>query len=225
LRERPLRAWTLRRAARTIADTRAIPQKIRFDDVRDLHRQPRRQPVGFGNSSAAALGVLAPLALGYAARGALGPLGSPLLSWSREGCLPWSFAYLVGRNLFALVWLLARPRRSKELEMLVLRHEPAVLRRQAARPTLTRADRALLAALSRSLPRPAWTGFRSSRRRCCAAPPARCSPPHVSAQKAWPAAGRGVAAKSDPAARPREPELGIRRIVRELQGVGPQGTA
>ena len=71
----------------------------------------------------------------------------------------WSFAYLVVRNLFALVWLLARPRRSKELEILVLRHELAVSRRRAARPTLTRADRALLAALSRSLPRPAWTGF------------------------------------------------------------------
>jgi hypothetical protein len=68
--------------------------------------------------------------------------------------LLWSFVYLVVRNLFALVWLLARPRRSKELEILVLRHELAVLRRQAVRPTLTRADRALLAALSRSLPRP-----------------------------------------------------------------------
>jgi hypothetical protein len=31
------------------------------------------------------------------------------------------------RNLFALVWLLARPRRSKELEILLLRHELAVL--------------------------------------------------------------------------------------------------
>jgi len=67
--------------------------------------------------------------------------------------------YLVVRNLFALVWLLGRPRGSKELEILVLRHELAVLRRRSARPRLTRADRALLAALSRSLPRSAWASF------------------------------------------------------------------
>jgi hypothetical protein len=73
--------------------------------------------------------------------------------------VPWSFVYLVVRNLFALVWLLGRPRRSKELEILVLRHELAILRRQRSRPKLTRADRALLAALSRSLPRTAWAGF------------------------------------------------------------------
>ena len=71
----------------------------------------------------------------------------------------WSFAYLAARNLFALVWLLARPRRSKELEILLLRHELEMLRRQARQPQLTRADRALLAALSRSLPRVAWAGF------------------------------------------------------------------
>jgi putative transposase len=73
--------------------------------------------------------------------------------------LLWSFVYLVVRNLFALVWLLARPRRSKELEILVLRHELAILRRQASRPKLAQADRALLTSLSRSLPRPAWTVF------------------------------------------------------------------
>ena len=43
----------------------------------------------------------------------------------------WSFAYLAVRKLLALVWLLARPRRSKELEILVLRHELAMLRRRA----------------------------------------------------------------------------------------------
>jgi putative transposase len=73
--------------------------------------------------------------------------------------LLWSFVYLAVRNLFALVWLLGRPRRSKELEILVLRHELAILRRQTSRPKLTRADRALLASLSRSLARPDWVAF------------------------------------------------------------------
>jgi putative transposase len=59
------------------------------------------------------------------------------------------------RNLFALVWLLGRPRGSKELEILVLLHELAVFRRQTSRPKLTRADRALLVVLSHSLARPA----------------------------------------------------------------------
>jgi putative transposase len=73
--------------------------------------------------------------------------------------LLWSLIYLVVRNLFALLWLLGRPRRSKELEILVLRHELTILRRQRSRPRLTRADRALLAALSRPLPRAAWATF------------------------------------------------------------------
>jgi putative transposase len=68
--------------------------------------------------------------------------------------LVWTLVYLVVRNLFALVWLLARPLRSKELEILVLRHGLSILRRQATWPKLTRADRALLATLSRALPRP-----------------------------------------------------------------------
>src|SRR5512132_1770440 len=84
---------------------------------------------------------------------------SALAAVLRRRCLLWSFAYLAVRNLFALVWLLARPRRSKELEILVLRHELAILRRQARQPQLTRADRALLAAMSRSLPRLSWAGF------------------------------------------------------------------
>ena len=71
----------------------------------------------------------------------------------------WSFAYLAVRNLFALVPLLVRSGRAKELEILVLRHELAILRRQTRRPHLTPADRALLAALSQALPRPSWLSF------------------------------------------------------------------
>ena len=54
-----------------------------------------------------------------------------------------SFVYVVACRLFALVVLLARSDRSKELELLVLRHELSVLRRQALPPQLTeRAARA-----------------------------------------------------------------------------------
>ena len=71
----------------------------------------------------------------------------------------WSFAYLAVRSQFRLIVLLARSDRSKELEILVLRHELAILRRGSRRPRLESADRALLAALSRALPRPGWTTF------------------------------------------------------------------
>jgi putative transposase len=82
--------------------------------------------------------------------------------------LLWSFAYLAVRSLFALGLMMGRSRRSKELEILVLRHELAVLRRQSSRPRLTRADRAFMAALSRSLPRAVWASFLVTRTRCFA---------------------------------------------------------
>jgi hypothetical protein len=78
------------------------------------------------------------------------------------------FVYVVACRLFALVLLLARSDRSKELELLVLRHELSILRRQARRPQLTESDRLLLAALSRVIPRRSWRAFLSRLRRCCA---------------------------------------------------------
>ena len=79
--------------------------------------------------------------------------------WSREAWLLWWFVYLVVRAVLGMMVLAARPGRSKDVEILVLRHELAVLRRQSARPRLTRADRAFIAALSCSLPRAAWACF------------------------------------------------------------------
>ena len=53
----------------------------------------------------------------------------------------WSFAYLVACRLFALVVLCFRSSGSKELEIVVLRHELSILRRQAKRPQLRESDR------------------------------------------------------------------------------------
>jgi putative transposase len=63
------------------------------------------------------------------------------------------FAYWVVRRLFELVILFTRSERAKELEILVLRHELQVLRRQIGRPRLRSADRVLLAALGQLVPR------------------------------------------------------------------------
>jgi putative transposase len=64
-----------------------------------------------------------------------------------------SFTYWVVRRLFELLILCGRSERAKELEILVLRHELQVLRRQVGRPRLRSADRVLLAALGKVLPR------------------------------------------------------------------------
>ena len=61
--------------------------------------------------------------------------------------------YLLMARLFAWVALLARSDASKDVEILVLRHEIAVLRRQVARLKPGWADRAMIAALARLLPR------------------------------------------------------------------------
>jgi putative transposase len=55
-------------------------------------------------------------------------------------------------RIFDWMVLLGRSQASKDIEIMVLRHEVAVLRRQVARPKPDWADRAVLAALTRLLP-------------------------------------------------------------------------
>ena len=70
-----------------------------------------------------------------------------------------SFLYVMFGRVMALVLLCFRSSDFKELEIVVLRHELAVLRRQVSRPALRPADRAFLAAASRLLPRTRWRSF------------------------------------------------------------------
>jgi hypothetical protein len=61
-------------------------------------------------------------------------------------------AYLMLARVLSWLVLLARSDVSKDIEILVLRHEVAVLRGHQSRPKLSWVDRALLSALSRLLP-------------------------------------------------------------------------
>jgi len=70
--------------------------------------------------------------------------------------------FFPGLVVRALARLLVSPRHdngSKDLEILVLRHELRVLRRKNGPPKLRAIDRVLLAAASRAIPRDRWSCF------------------------------------------------------------------
>jgi putative transposase len=67
--------------------------------------------------------------------------------------------YLALTGVFTLLRLLPKSSTDKDIEILVLRHQLAILQRQASRPRLTPPDRAFLAALPHRIPRPTLRTF------------------------------------------------------------------
>jgi hypothetical protein len=132
-----------------------------------------------------------------------------------------SFTYWVVRRLFELLILFGRSERAKELEILVLRHELQVLRRQVGRPRLRSADRVLLAALGQLLPR--------KRRRSFLVAPATLLRWHRDlVRRRWTHAGRRPGRPPLAAQTQRlilrlaaeNPSWGYKRIQRELVALG-----
>ncbi|PZF99691.1 integrase core domain-containing protein [Micromonospora deserti] len=70
-----------------------------------------------------------------------------------------SLVYLLLRQVLRMLSQLARDDGARDVEILVLRHQVAVLRRQVHRPDLEPADRVVLVVLSRLLPRSRWSTF------------------------------------------------------------------
>jgi putative transposase len=92
-----------------------------------------------------------------------GPVGLDYWIWpGRPGghwdhpCVIFSVVYLFVRCLLNCLMVLAQSGVSKDAELLVLRHENAVLRRQIGRVRYQPGDRLWLAALSRLVPRHRW---------------------------------------------------------------------
>ena len=131
-------------------------------------------------------------------------------------CFYWLFRHLLG-----LAVLRCRSDAANEVEILVLRHELALLRRQVGRPSCRPADRVFLAALARMLPRNRWGSVfvhpetirrwhRSLLARRWTYPPRRPGRPST---------GAGVRALIVRLAR-ENPGWGYRRIQAELAGLG-----
>jgi putative transposase len=128
--------------------------------------------------------------------------------------------YLITVRVFGWLVLLSRSHASKNAEILVLRHEVMVLRRQVARPGPDWADRAILAALTRLMP----AALRGSRLVTPGTPaglaPSSDHPQVDLSRPAGPPADEPGDPRPGAAAGGGEPAWGYRRVHGELTRLG-----
>jgi hypothetical protein len=158
-RERALgRARFRRPCARTTPGTRTRFPLSRDRGLRPSSRAgtPRQLACGFRNP-----------VRGWRAASARRSIASPFPKL-RRFCVGWSFVYVALCRLLQLVVLLCRSERSKELEILVLRHELAILRRQPRRTAVRPVDRAISRRSPGRYRGARGQACRCARRRCCA---------------------------------------------------------
>ena len=89
-------------------------------------------------------------------RGAFVEVAADLGRVRQDDLVLFFFLYWALHRVLELIVLLGRRGPANEIELLILRHEVMVLRRQLPRPRLRPADRALFAALAQVLPRDRW---------------------------------------------------------------------
>ena len=108
--------------------------------------------------------------------------------------------------------------RAKDVEIAVLRHQLRVLRRQVKRPEFRPADRALLAMLSRALPRGRWSTFLGDAGHDHAVAPAAGHPQMDPARPSrWSSSAGRPPGCADPATGSGEPALGLPAHPRRAQ--------
>src|SRR4051794_16326414 len=99
--------------------------------------------------------------------------------------------YLIFRQVLGLVLLMGRTSSTREVELLVLRHEVSVLRRRNPRPRMDWADRAGFAALVQRPPLHAWACRPVPLRVAGCCPPPPCGAPARPARLAVQGGPRG----------------------------------
>ena len=200
---------SMSRSAETVCHTAGTLLELLWDV-----KHHRRCSWGCTNSIRAAPGVVA--RRGARSSRVRGSVGVP--RWRVPVLVSWCMSSPAGCSRSSCCSCAAPG--SKELEIVVLRHELSILRRQERRPRLSPHDRVVLAALSRVLPRlvacvSRYTGtlLRGHRRMIAR----RWTYPH---RRPGRPAARSARARADPEARARERRLGLHAYHRELRALG-----